>query len=242
MPAAAWTRRHESASRRSVMSAHLSRAHRIPDTDRADPKGKIGLFNKLGTATISRRSAMESELFTRILGMSTRSPEDPQVIDAWFMRGTKYLAHGDLEKAVDDFKRTLTLKPDYDLAVFNLAQAYRRMGNDDAALAGFEHYLTLDRTDPFVHYQMGEIWLDRGDLPKPNSCSAARSRSIRASRPRKTPSVSSPCNGATPSRPSVSSAKPSPPSPRFGSLISTWRCWLNSAATSEPLSGSTSRN
>jgi tetratricopeptide (TPR) repeat protein len=95
--------------------------------------------------------------------------EDPQVIDAWFMRGTKYLSHGDLEKAVADFKQTLTLKPDYDLAVGNLAQAYRRMGNDEAALAGFERYLQLDPSDPFVHYQMGEIWLDRGDLPRAES-------------------------------------------------------------------------
>jgi Tfp pilus assembly protein PilF len=40
------------------------------------------------------------------------------------------------------------------------------MGNDDAALAGFEHYLTLDPKDPFVQYQMGEIWLDRGDTAR----------------------------------------------------------------------------
>jgi arylsulfatase A-like enzyme/tetratricopeptide (TPR) repeat protein len=140
-----------------------------PRTGRADPKDKIGLFNKLGTATdLSRERDGDPEAaFTRIVGLLNEViREDPQVIDAWFMLGTKYLAHGDLEKAVDHFKHTLALKPDYDLAVFNLAQAYRRMGDDNAALAGFEHYLTLDPTDPFVQYQMGEIWLDRGDLPR----------------------------------------------------------------------------
>ena len=140
-----------------------------PRSGRADPKDKIGLFNKLGTATdLSKERDGDPEAsFARIVGLLTEVVrEDPQVIDAWFMRGTKYLGHGDLEKAVDDFRQTLTLKPDYDLAVFNLAQAYRRMGDDAAALAGFEHYLTLDRSDPFVLYQMGEIWLDRGDLPK----------------------------------------------------------------------------
>lgn len=140
-----------------------------PRTGRADPKDKIGLFNKLGTATdLSKEREGDPEAsFARIIGLLNEVVhEDPQVIDAWFMRGTKYLAHGDLERAVEDFKRTLTLKPDYDLAVLNLAQAYRRMGDDNAALAGFEHYLTLDRSDPFVHYQMGEIWLDRGDLTK----------------------------------------------------------------------------
>lgn len=138
-----------------------------PRTGRADPKDKIALFNTLGMATdLSREREGDAEAtFRRIVGLlEDVIRQDPQVIDAWFMLGTKYLAHGDLEKAVDHFKRTLALKPDYDLAVFNLAQAYRRMGNDDAALAGFEHYLTLDPTDPFVQYQMGEIWLDRGNL------------------------------------------------------------------------------
>src|SRR5204863_7601963 len=134
-----------------------------PRTGRADPKDKINLFNKLNTATdISKEEDPEGS-FNQVVTLLTEViHEDPQVIDAWFMRGTKYLAHGDLEKAVEDFKKTLSLKPDYDLAVSNLAQAYRRMGNDDAAMAGFEHYLQLDPKDPFVRYRMGEIWLDRG--------------------------------------------------------------------------------
>ena len=143
-----------------------------PRTGRADPKDKIGLFNKLNEATdISRDREDDPEgSFKRVVGLLNEViRQDPQVIDAWFMRGTKYLAHGDLEQAVADFKQTLTLKPDYDLAVSNLAQAYRRMGNDEAALAGFERYLQLDPTDPFVHYQMGEIWLDRGDLRRAGS-------------------------------------------------------------------------
>jgi choline-sulfatase len=143
-----------------------------PRTGRADPKDKIGLFNKLNTATdLSKDREDDPEgSFRRVITLLTEViHEDSQVIDAWFMRGTKYLAHGDLEKSVEDFKETLKLKPDYDLAVSNLAQAYRRMGNDEAALAGFEHYLQLDPKDPFVQYQMGEIWLDRGDLVRAES-------------------------------------------------------------------------
>jgi tetratricopeptide (TPR) repeat protein len=136
---------------------------------RADPKDKIGLFNKLGEATeLSKDVDAEGRPpFEKVFALLNRIVrEDPEVIDAWFMLGTQHLAYGRPDQAVRYFQRTLELKPDYDLAVFNLAQAYRRMGNDDAALAGFEHYLTLDPKDPFVHYQMGEIWLDRGDVPK----------------------------------------------------------------------------
>lgn len=140
-----------------------------PRTGRADPKDKIGLFNKLGTATdLSREDeGREQQAFNKIIALlNDVVREDPAVIDAWFMMGTQYLRHGDPAEAVEYFKRTLGLKPDYDLAVFNLAQAYRRLGDDDAALAGFEHYLTIDPKDPFVQYQIGEIWMDRGDLPR----------------------------------------------------------------------------
>jgi arylsulfatase A-like enzyme/Tfp pilus assembly protein PilF len=140
-----------------------------PKTGRADPKDKIALFNKLGTATDLSREDEDGgqQAFSKIIALLDEVVrEDPAVIDAWFMMGTQYLRHGDPEKAVEYFKRTLSLKPDYDLAVFNLAQAYRRLGDDEAALAGFEHYLTIDPKDPFVQYQIGEIWLDRGDLPR----------------------------------------------------------------------------
>lgn len=136
---------------------------------RADPKDKIDLFNKLGMAAelAKDRGPDGTPPFDRILTLLEDVVRtDPAVIDAWFMLGTQHLAHGSVDKSIEYFKRTLELKPDYDLAVFNLAQAYRRLGDDDAALAGFEHYLTLDPKDPYVHYQMGEIWLDRGDLPK----------------------------------------------------------------------------
>jgi arylsulfatase A-like enzyme/Tfp pilus assembly protein PilF len=140
-----------------------------PRTDRADPKDKIALFNKLGEATeLARdRGPDRKAPIDQIMALLHEVVrEDPRVIDAWFMLGTQSLAHGRYEQAVEYLKRTLELKPDYDIAVFNLAQTYRRMGNDDAALAGFEHYLTLDPKDPYALYQMGEIWMDRGRLDK----------------------------------------------------------------------------
>jgi choline-sulfatase len=140
-----------------------------PRTGRADPKDKIGLFNKLGDAQEISRDAEPNDRasFTKVVALlEAVIREDPQVIDAWFMLGTQHLRKGDASKAVEYFQRTLRLKPDYDLAVINLASAYRRLGNDEAALAGFEHYLKIDPSDAFVHYQMGEIWLDRGDLAR----------------------------------------------------------------------------
>jgi choline-sulfatase len=140
-----------------------------PRTGRADPKDKIGLFNKLGTALslAKDRERGEEEPFDRILALLDEViREDPNVIDAWFMLGTQHLRHGKFAKAVEYFKRTLALKPDYDVAVIDLAEAYRNLGDDDAALAGLEHYLKIDPKDPFARYQIGEIWLDRQDLDR----------------------------------------------------------------------------
>ena len=91
---------------------------------------------------------------------------DPEVIDGWFSLGNAYFKERRYKEAIEYFRKALSLKPDYDLAVINIAAAYRQLGDDDAALAGFEHYLTIDPKDAYVRYQMGEIWLDRGDLDR----------------------------------------------------------------------------
>ena len=70
------------------------------------------------------------------------------------------------DEAIEYFKKALELKPDYDLPVINMANAYRQLGRDDAALAGYEHYLTIDPKNAHVRYQMGEIYLDRGDMAR----------------------------------------------------------------------------
>jgi choline-sulfatase len=137
-------------------------------TGRADPKDKIGLFNKLGTVTdLAKESDDKDRPAPKVIAMlEDVLREDPQVIDAWFMLGTHYMTHGEPSKAVEYLKKTLSIKPDYDLAVINLARAYRALGDDEAALSGFERYLQLDPKDAYVRYQMGEIWLDRGNREK----------------------------------------------------------------------------
>jgi arylsulfatase A-like enzyme/tetratricopeptide (TPR) repeat protein len=135
-----------------------------PRTSRADPKDKIPLFNLLGDA---RDLARDRGSFPKVTAMLRQVLDaDPEVIDGWFSLGNAYFNQQRYREAIEYFKKALALKPDYDLAVVNIAAAYRRLGDDEAALAGFEHYLTIDPKDAYVRYQMGEIWLDRGDLAR----------------------------------------------------------------------------
>jgi choline-sulfatase len=138
-----------------------------PKTNRADPKDKIGLFNLLSQA---REAASERDGFARASTLFNQVlTADPNVIDAWLSLGNLYFRERRHRDAIASYSRALVLKPDYDLAVINIAAAYRQLGDDDAALAGFERYLQIDPKDPFVRYQMGEIYLDRGDLVKAES-------------------------------------------------------------------------
>ena len=132
---------------------------------RADPKDKIALFNLMSEA---RDLGHDDDAdTTRMIALLQQVvTDDPQVIDAWFSLGNVYYRRGDFTAALGYFTRALALKPDYDLALINMANAYRALGRDDDALAGYEHYLRVDPKNAWVHYQAGEIHLDRGALER----------------------------------------------------------------------------
>lgn len=132
-------------------------------TARADPKDKIALFNRMSEARDVAGDAADATA-RRIALLKSVVAEDPAVIDAWFNLGNACFRAGDLVQAITYFRRTLELKPDYDLALINMANAYRAQGKDDEALAGYEHYLRVDPKNAWVHYQAGQIHLDRGRL------------------------------------------------------------------------------
>jgi arylsulfatase A-like enzyme/tetratricopeptide (TPR) repeat protein len=134
-----------------------------PRTGRADPKDKIEIFNLMTTARDASKDGGDASTdVVRMLESVVAS--DPEVIDAWFMLGNEFYKARRYDTAITHFKKALELKPDYDLAIINLANCYRALDKDDAALAGYEHYLTVDPKNAYVWYQVGEIYLDRGDI------------------------------------------------------------------------------
>lgn len=136
-----------------------------PVTDRstlADPKDKIGLFNLVMTAREQLHDDHDSDAGLKTLREVVT--KDPKVIDAWVMMGNEYSRLRDFPRAADSFKRALALKPDYDLAVFNLANVYRTMGKDDEAMVGYRRLLTLDPANAQAHQELAQVLVDRGKL------------------------------------------------------------------------------
>jgi arylsulfatase A-like enzyme/Tfp pilus assembly protein PilF len=131
-------------------------------TGLADPKDKVGLFNKI---THARDISKDDSAFDEVVAMlNDVVREDPKVIDAWFMLGNVYAKVGRAKEAIPYFQHALALKPDDDMAVVNLANVYRQIGRDDEALVGFRRFLQLDPKNAQVRYSTAEILLDRGDL------------------------------------------------------------------------------
>jgi choline-sulfatase len=128
----------------------------------ADPKDKIQLFNLMTQARELSRHDNESDEGLRALQRVIA--DDPKVIDAWFMLGNEYYRRRDYTRAISQYARALQLKPDYDLVVINMANAYRALGRDDEAMLGYRRFMELDPKNAQIRYEAAQILIDSGKL------------------------------------------------------------------------------
>ena len=92
----------------------------------ADPKDKIDLFNLMTDAREQLLRDAESD--KGLASLQKVVAQDPNVVDAWLMMGRHLARRHEYDRALDSFRRALSLKPDYDLAVINMAAVYRHLG------------------------------------------------------------------------------------------------------------------
>ena len=128
----------------------------------ADPKDKIELFNLMTQARETARHDKESD--EGLHALERVVAQDPKVIDAWFMLGNEYYRRRSSRSAIEQFKRALALKPDYDLVVINMANAYRALGRDEEAMVGYRRFMELDPKNAQIRYEAAQILIDSGKL------------------------------------------------------------------------------
>jgi choline-sulfatase len=134
-------------------------------TDRAglaDPKDKIQLFNLMTQARETSRHDHASD--EGLHALERVIAQDPKVIDAWFMLGNEYYRRGEFTRAIDQYTHALALKPDYDLVVINMANAYRALGRDREAMIGYRRFMDLDPRNAQIRYEAAQILIDNGEL------------------------------------------------------------------------------
>ena len=128
----------------------------------ADPKDKIQLFNLMTQARETARHDKESD--EGLHALERVIAQDPKVIDAWFMLGNEYYRRRQFARAIEQFKHALELKPDYDLVVINMANAYRALGRDQEAMVGYRRFMELDPKNAQIRYEAAQILIDGGKL------------------------------------------------------------------------------
>jgi tetratricopeptide (TPR) repeat protein len=131
----------------------------------ADPKDKIGLFNLMTSAReAAKHGGTGASADTAVRALEKVVAEDPAVIDAWFMLGNEHARRRQYQRAIEMYRRALALKPDHDLAVINMANAYRSLGRDEEALVGYRRYTALDPSNAQIRYETAQVLLDAGEL------------------------------------------------------------------------------
>jgi tetratricopeptide (TPR) repeat protein len=76
--------------------------------------------------------------------------------------GWAYYKKGDLNSAIENYKRSLSMKPDFGLAHFNLGIAYRDRKQMDQAVASFRQATILVPNFIDAHFQLGKLCFELG--------------------------------------------------------------------------------
>jgi tetratricopeptide (TPR) repeat protein len=127
----------------------------------ADPKDKIELFNLLTKA----REELQDRTHSSNAGLAMLErvvAKDPQVIDGWLLMGNEYAERRQFDRALKSFQRALAVKPDYDLAVMNMARVYRMLGRPGDAVVGLRELLRTNPGNRQARQQLAQALLENG--------------------------------------------------------------------------------
>jgi choline-sulfatase len=135
-----------------------------PNAVLPDPKHKLKLFSLMNSA---KALAQDDKLESAIARMRQVVAEDPNIMDAHLTLGNWLQKAKDPEGAIAAYKAALSLKPDDDISLGNLAQLYRargRLEDELAALEVFRAALRVNPKNPQSWYQLATLYLDAGRL------------------------------------------------------------------------------
>lgn len=88
---------------------------------------------------------------------STATSATAQDVDSIYRFGLTQLEEGDIENAINTFRKVLELNPNYALAHSSLGYIYLQRGNTELASASFERALDLDSRLPAAHNGRGMV-------------------------------------------------------------------------------------
>ena len=137
-----------------------------PDAVLPDPKLKLPLFQKMNR---SKDLAQDDDVEGAAKLLQSVVAEDPNIMDAHLTLGNWLVRLKRPEEAIESFRRALSLKPDDDIALGNLARLFLSRGRkSDAedALRVFETALSRNPKNPQAWFQLAVLSMDMGDAAR----------------------------------------------------------------------------
>ena len=127
-----------------------------PGRNLPDPKERIEVYNLISDGTLAARNADYGRA-TKLLTEAVR--REPTSLVAHFQLGVVYRVTNALDKAEQEFRKTLELRPGYDLALRRLAEVYMAGGRYDEAERAYKEVLAQSPDDAAVHFSLGGLYV-----------------------------------------------------------------------------------
>ncbi len=126
-----------------------------------DPKDKIDLVESLHAAF---RDMKSNDLDAAQMKVTAITAKDPEIVDAYLLLGMIASKQEKYPEAIRAFQQTLSLRADNIIAIYNLAQVYRKSGDIDRAIDGFKEVLRRDPHYVNAMVNLGQIYSERNQL------------------------------------------------------------------------------
>ena len=136
-----------------------------PNAVLPSPKEKLPLFALMNTA--KRLAQEEDRVEDAVAKMRQVIAQDPRIMDAHLTLGNWLVRLRRPDEAIAAFKEALSLKPDDDIALGNLARILRARGRTQDALQALEVFRTalhVNPKNPQSWYQLATLYLDLGRM------------------------------------------------------------------------------
>lgn len=144
------------------------------ESRKIDPKDKIhlarGIQQSFG-ATQEKDYARALELIGPVLA------EDPNMTDAHFTAAVAYMGLKDYQKAIDEMYKTLALKSDHVMALYNLGHVNEVIGNLKEAESWYQKVLGYEKNHLYATLKLAHIYRE---LNEPELASTYYRRTIKA--------------------------------------------------------------
>lgn len=83
--------------------------------------------------------------------------------NSYYLRGNKFLIKKKVDKAIDNYRKAITLKPSEPKYYYKLAQAYQSKGLRDEAIANYKKVIEIDPTYYWAYSKLADIYVEMGN-------------------------------------------------------------------------------